>query len=241
MGGVGSGSIHSGCSKSTTDDYHMIDIRHWQRLGLLAPGHAFTCRWGRNGKTTASIQVRTETDQVTLTYRHKSRGHDWIDENYPVSLSWSNCNYGGKRAWFLCPAAGCGRRVAILYGGTIFACRHCLQLAYTSQRQRHYDQAAKQAEKIRERLGWKPGILNGVGQKPKGMHWHTFDQLTALHNALVNESLNGLERRLGYHKPFHRAAKSVSQNQRPKNAGKSLNDLWRSSTRENLWYHSQTL
>ena len=30
-------------------------------------------------------------------------------------------------AAFICPAAGCGRRVAILYGGGNFACRHCYQ------------------------------------------------------------------------------------------------------------------
>jgi hypothetical protein len=31
--------------------------------------------------------------------------------------------------------AGCGQRVAILYGGDIFACRHCYQLAYPSARE----------------------------------------------------------------------------------------------------------
>ena len=30
-------------------------------------------------------------------------------------------------AAFICPAAGYGRRVAILYGGGNFACRHCYQ------------------------------------------------------------------------------------------------------------------
>ena len=44
------------------------------------------------------------------------------------------CRLGGSRAWFICPAVGCGRRVAILYGGGIFACRHCYDLAYDSSR-----------------------------------------------------------------------------------------------------------
>ena len=47
------------------------------------------------------------------------------DEHYAVRIVRTVCNLGGSRAWFICPAVGCGRRVAILYGGGIFACRHC--------------------------------------------------------------------------------------------------------------------
>ena len=75
-------------------------------------------------------------------------------------------------AAFICPAAGCGRRVAILYGGGIFACRHCHQLAYFSSREDAGDRAARRrAERLRARLGWEPGILNGEGGKPKWMRW----------------------------------------------------------------------
>ncbi len=66
---------------------------------------------------------------------------------------------------------GCEKRVAILYSGSIFAFRHCYQLAYPSQRELTYDRVARKADKIRERLGWKQGILNPRGwKKPKGMH-----------------------------------------------------------------------
>jgi hypothetical protein len=44
------------------------------------------------------------------------------------------CNLGGSRHWFICPVVGCGRRVAILYGGGIFACRQCHRFAYASSR-----------------------------------------------------------------------------------------------------------
>jgi hypothetical protein len=57
-----------------------------------------------------------------------------------------------------------------------------------------YDRTARQADKIRKKLGWEPGILNGRGwKKPKGMHWRTFERLTAKHNALEQESLAGME------------------------------------------------
>lgn len=36
---------------------------------------------------------------------------------------------------------------------------------------------ARQANKIRIKLGWKKGILNPMGDKPKRMHVETFVQL----------------------------------------------------------------
>ena len=87
--------------------------------------------------------------------------------------------------------------MAILYCGGIFACRHCYRLAYPSQREPDDDRAARQAEKIRERLGWVPGILNGAGGKQKGMRWQNFWRLSMQHNALVNESLAGAMQRFG--------------------------------------------
>ena len=91
--------------------------------------------------------------------------------------------------------------MAILYSGEIFACRHCHQLAYPSQREAGYDRAARQADKIRERLGWESGILNGKGwTKPKGMHWRTFERLNAEYDALVAESLAGITEKFGMFK-----------------------------------------
>ena len=49
----------------------------------------------------------------------------------------------------------------------------------------------------RRRLGWEPGILNGDGLKPKGMHWRTFERLQGEHNLYVNAALVGMSARLG--------------------------------------------
>ncbi len=196
MGGIGSGRRWHYSAKDTTSDYRSIDVRRWQRDGLLVPHQSFSWQWSRDGKTVASIDVRTEPGRVILTYRHRSRGEDWTDKSYPVYLEWTPCNFGGERAWFRCPAMGCGRRVAILYAGDIFACRRCYQLAYSSQREAVHDRAARRADKIRDRLGWEPGILNGNGWKPKGMHWRTFERLTAQHDAFVQISCAWVEARL---------------------------------------------
>lgn len=195
MGGRGSGR-RSQSGKDATDDYRALDVRRWQRDGYLTSGRMFDWQWMRNGEMVASIQVRSESDRVTLSYRQRSGG-EWKDERYPVRLTWSSCTYGGQRAWFLCPAAGCGRRVAILYGGGIFACRHCYRLAYRSQRESPDDRALRRADRIRARLGWEPGILNGDGGKPKWMRWRTFQRLSAEHEALVGASLAGMAQQLG--------------------------------------------
>ena len=75
---------------------------------------------------------------------------------------------GGRRAWFLCPAKGCGRRVAILFGGSIFACRHCHKLAYECQREPDDDRAARRADTIRRRLGWGAGIAEPGRRQTQG-------------------------------------------------------------------------
>lgn len=197
MGGIGSGRLSYYSAKDTTNDYRSIDVRRWKRDGLLESNQSFGWQWSRHGEVLASIRVRTETNRALLIYRHRRGGEDWKDESYPVYLDWTACKLGGQRPWFLCPARGCGRRVAILYlGGSIFACRHCYQLGYQSQCETWDDRAARRADRIRDKLGWEPGILNGNGWKPKGMHWNTFEKLTAQHDALVQVSLAGMAARL---------------------------------------------
>lgn len=198
MGGMGSGRRWHYNTNDTTDDYRAIDVRRWQRDGLLTPGHVFGWQWSRNGEVVASIQVRVETDYLYLIYRHRSGSTEWTDQNYPVRLDWTPCNLGGQRPWFRCPAHGCRRRVAILYGGGIFACRNCYKLAYPSQRETWDGRARLRADRIRARLGWEPGILNGEGLKPKGMHWHTFMRLFAEYNANLEQSLAGMALRFGF-------------------------------------------
>ena len=151
MGGFGSGRRYS--SKGTTSEYRRIDVRRWQRDGLLESRAAFRWQWSHNGEVVAWISVRAQDSGVNLTYRHRSHSHDWKNEDYLVLLEWTPCNFGGERAWFICPARGCARRVAILYGGSIFACRHCYQLAYDSQNESAHSRALGRTQAIRMKLG----------------------------------------------------------------------------------------
>jgi hypothetical protein len=191
MGGSSSGRHWNFGVKDTTDDYRVLDVRRWQRDGYLEPDSRFGWQWTRNGETLASIQVRAESNRVILSYRHQQRGGgEWKSEEYPIYLDRTPCTYGGTRAWFRCPAQGCGRRVAILYGGAIFACRHCHRLAYPSQRDAPHERAA--------RLGWEPGILNGPGWcKSKGMHGRTYERLSTEAEEWTAISLAKMMRRFG--------------------------------------------
>jgi hypothetical protein len=127
--------------------------------------------WSRRGERFASTGVEAAEGQVTLRYRRRDRDGEWQDKNYPVTVEWMPCPFGGNRAWFRCPM--CSRRAAILYGASIFSCRHCLQLAYESQREAPHYRALHKAQRIHEKLGGT-GIIDDPVFKPKGMHWRTY-------------------------------------------------------------------
>lgn len=165
MGGLGSGRRGPRSAAGLTCDHLAIDVRAWQRADLFTPGQEFAWRWAYRGRVVASTRVHVEEARVILQHQVQSGG-ELRSMHYAVALDWTPCHLGGERPWFHCPS--CGRRVAILYGAEHFACRHCLRLVYASQREPAHDRALRRAEKIRERLGWMPGILNRPGDKPKG-------------------------------------------------------------------------
>ena len=178
MGGFGSGR-YCRSGKGITTNLPALDVRMLQREGLLVPGMTSSLRWSMNGNTLTTIQIRTEVDSVTLDYENMNHEDEVNVLTHIVHLDWTECHLGGRRTWFRCP--GCGQRVAILYGGLIFACRHCHKLAYASQRERSHDGAVRKANRLREKLGWGPGIMNIDRSKPKGMHLTTFERLKAKH------------------------------------------------------------
>jgi hypothetical protein len=197
MGGFGSGRQSGG---RCTDDMLALDVRRINRAGRLTSGSWSSWQWTCKGGKTASIQIRVEADTVVLVYRNRSPHHnggEWEPMNYAVRLDWTACGFGGRRVWWRCPAVGCGRRVAVLHGGRVFACRQCNCLAYRSQREADDDRATRRADKLRKRLGWEPGILNGNGWKPKGMHWRTFERLQGEHDEHVTDALAGMTTKLG--------------------------------------------
>ncbi|MCU1303277.1 MAG: uncharacterized protein JWQ87_3561 [Candidatus Sulfotelmatobacter sp.] len=169
MGGLGSGRRSN--SKATTSDYGRLDVRSWQRQGLLAVGR-FVC-WPWNVEVIMSPN-RDEPNMIRLYHCNQSDQHG---EPHPVRLSWTPCNYGGKRAWFICPR-GCGHRAAILYyGDSSPSCRHCRQLSYESQHDSGWHRSLRRARATRMRLGGSANLTEPLPGKPKGMHWGTYRRL----------------------------------------------------------------
>lgn len=190
MDGFGSGrKFGANC----TDDYRSLDVRRWQRNGYLVPGQQLDQQWLQNGKKIAAIDVKVEVSQVRLIYNYRRNEEDGESLDYPVRLETTACHYGGVRYGFICPAVGCGRRVAVLYlGNKLFACRHCYQLVYRSQRETKSDRAYRGAGKIRRTLACSLGIFNPPGDKPKGMHWKTYCRLLSKHTNYCNDVYAGM-------------------------------------------------
>jgi hypothetical protein len=198
MGGIGSGYWYRFDKKTTIGECDSVDVRYLHRKGLLTPGHWFSLRWSRAGRETGSIRCAVtgneKPERVILTYRHRSGpGAEWEDVQETVSLGWSTCNFGGERPWFLCPGAGCGRRVAILYGlGKYFLCRRCYDLVYESQRENEMHRALRRAQTIRERLGGSANMMEPFPERPKGMHYDTYMRLFWEHHEAEMEQLAGM-------------------------------------------------
>jgi hypothetical protein len=163
--------------KATTSSYLQMDVRHWQREGWLRPGSCFDSQWSQDGKVISAVNVNTRPDRIVLRYYYRDNDGLWRNAECSVSITWTSCHYGGGRAWFICPAQGCGRRVAILYSGRIFACRRCYQLAYESQRQPAWERNMVKAQKIRMRLGGSASMFDPFPWKPKRMHRRTYERL----------------------------------------------------------------
>jgi len=198
MGGYNSGRWFYYDSKATTNSYLCIDIRQWKRKKLLTQNNSFISRWKYNEMTT-SIQVDVASNLENVIINHHSRNNLEKQKSisYKVQIEWTACNLGGQRPWFICPLKVCGKKVAILYGGNVFACRNCYNLVYQCQRETIGDRASRQADKIRDKLKWMPGILNGEELKPKRMHWKTFNRLKDKHNYLVYIALLEAQARFG--------------------------------------------
>jgi hypothetical protein len=161
-------------SKTIAEHCCYIDVRQLSRKGYLVQGLRYSWKWN-NG---SNIVIETRTDAIELVYCISRNEQPPEDVRTTVPLSWSSCNYGEKRPWFICPGKGCGRRVAKLYlVGKYFLCRHCHNLTYSSRRQSKPFRLLDKAQKICQRLGANNCNDLCDTPKPKGMHWKTYERL----------------------------------------------------------------
>jgi len=178
MGGSGSGSWFRYEAKHSIDQVMRIDIRFLKKHGMLKSGQ-YPLAWSNDGvEPCGSVSLGVIASKgvvVSFTWQSDSTGR-LTQYNRPISILHSACSYGGYRQWFSCPR--CKRRVAVvvLYPPVI-ACRHCLNLTYSSQNEHTAYRALRRRNKIGDRIGIKDQFNAYSVSKPKGMHWETFNRL----------------------------------------------------------------
>jgi len=129
-----------------------------------------------------STYVRPEGNfRATIVHGHR----EWT-----VAVSTHELHFGGYRRWLVCPVCE-HKRVALYVAGDGVVCRTCLDLRYASQHASSRSRMCWRADKIREKLGWAPGVFMGPGKKPPRMHWRTYlallDELNQVTSALLGD------------------------------------------------------
>jgi hypothetical protein len=188
---------YAGGGKTTVESCRCIDVLDWHRRGCLRSPRRFSWAWRQDGERVASINVETERHRVTLKYRSRPYGGDWAGAKQRIPVAWTPCRFGGDRPWFICSVYAngtyCGRKVTKLYNaGGLFACRHCSRLAYACQQESTHLRGLWKAQKIRMRLGGSANMLEDFPEKPKGLHWQTYERLCRVHDAAQARSIIGL-------------------------------------------------
>lgn len=171
MGSYGSGSRNRYASK--VDEFHKLDLATFKRT-WFERWRSGTVTWSRGGQPMGSIGYSLAPDHMRLDYSVTRQG-----EKVPISerfdFAFTEQPFGGHRRWIVCPS--CQRRCRVIYGGTYFRCRQCYRATYPSQ----YDflrlPGITRIDRVREKLGGNPGLLNPFPRKPKGMHWRTYWRL----------------------------------------------------------------
>ncbi|MAG37629.1 MAG: hypothetical protein CL878_15450 [Dehalococcoidia bacterium] len=187
---MGSGHWKRWHRKAAVEDHPALDVRVWQRDGLLQPGAEFDWEGDAASDAVAEAWVRVGDDTLEITYAYLAAGGKGSDGIEIVEVEQTPCNFGGTRPWFLC---ACGARVALLYVGVEgLGCRLCYDLAYVSQREDRADRALRRTWAIRERLGASSGPLTEVPDKPPRMHHRTYHWLLMDYVAAYREAMAGL-------------------------------------------------
>lgn len=127
MGGYGSGIRTS--KKGTSVGYISFSIDKFRRRGQWRYLSG-TLTWWRGNVKRASLGYIIRNEGITLYWQN--RNGESVHQHLLVTKV--NVNYGA-RYFFLCPA--CNKRVAKLYAGSRFYCRHCYNITYESCQKSH--------------------------------------------------------------------------------------------------------
>jgi hypothetical protein len=137
-------------SKAETGPLKKIKISDLKKMRYLRKGFiGGKISWTRHGEDNGSVGAQTtitETSKYLRIYYTQTDNYSGVKKefDYNIPIVSTTCNYGGERFWFICPwyvrNIYCGRRVAVLFkNGDHFACRHCSDVIYSSQKLSGYE------------------------------------------------------------------------------------------------------
>ncbi len=135
-------------SKNEADNTKRISTTFLRQNGYFQGWKSGIITWTKGGmlgdeyKSSVGVEVSTLEGDNYLRIHYTQTDQDTDEKkdfDYKIPLTTTSCRYGGKRYWFICPwyknNVYCGKRVGTLYkDGDYFACRHCYNLTYSSQK-----------------------------------------------------------------------------------------------------------
>jgi len=123
--------------KAKVEDCRTIKISFLKNNGFLnGNSHQGTITWSIGGYRKNILQINTFSNDMRVILAHSQINQNTnkaIHYSYSVDLVTTDCNYGGKRYWFICK--GCHTKVCNLHqlDSSPFICRKCLDLSYESR------------------------------------------------------------------------------------------------------------
>ena len=113
-----------------------IDMKNLAKWADMEQNSRRTLTWSYGSRVTDSVGVEVFAGREILI--HYTLTDRWTKEKKTIEnwvmIESTQCFYGGKRWWFLCP--NCERRCRVLYlppDQTYFSCRICHNLCYRSE------------------------------------------------------------------------------------------------------------
>lgn len=173
MGGYGSGRYGAG-QKATTASLLKLDLADLRRKKPMEWLERRTLEWSRFGEVVATVRCTALGEGLLLKWYANGTDGKPCEVEQTIPFVWTDTRFNGRRQWLACP--DCARRCRVLYGPR-FRCRGCHGLAYESQYEAPYQRLLTKAQRIRCRLGGSGFNGDQFPEKPKGMHWRTYDRL----------------------------------------------------------------
>lgn len=117
MGGMGSGNWHRSANAKLVGHYPRVDIRHI--IGTSGQLPIDSCSVWSYLSDKSGVLILPPEDAVPC--------GGWI------KFAFTDCNFGGRRRWLVCPRCKHRRGVIFVTSNHGLACRECLDLRYPSQ------------------------------------------------------------------------------------------------------------